>query len=372
MYEVISILSIMILIFIMGIMMPNLTRKNIIFGVLIPQDKIESEEINGFKRNYLNKYVLCCGLYLLLYAFVIVIYPKQFLIVGGVFVYIFISSAIYFLTFKKLKDLKSRNKWTDGKKEVVYLETSFRSSSKENMLVSPLWFVIPIVIIILNIICIYRQYDVLPMRIATHWGANGEVNGWIKKSYLSLMSMPLIQLFVIGVMFVAYKSIGWSKQQISVADPELSKEQNRLFRRKWSGAMVFITIMISLLFTLTNLKIIGLFNISSNSMLGLSMVISPIIIIIVIVLAIRTGQGGSRIRIKRETTSVNNYIERDNDSMWKLGMFYYNPKDPSIFVEKRFGIGFTINFGNPVAAICFILLILCPVLISILLKIFNR
>jgi hypothetical protein len=34
------------------------------------------------------------------------------------------------------------------------------------------------------------------------------------------------------------------------------------------------------------------------------------------------------------------------DQCWKLGFFYFNPADPAIFVEKRFGIGYTCNFGN--------------------------
>jgi uncharacterized membrane protein len=28
-------------------------------------------------------------------------------------------------------------------------------------------------------------------------------------------------------------------------------------------------------------------------------------------------------------------------------MIYYNPADPAIFVEKRFGMGYTMNFANP-------------------------
>lgn len=43
---------------------------------------------------------------------------------------------------------------------------------------------------------------------------------------------------------------------------------------------------------------------------------------------------------------------------WKLGVFYYNRKDSRIFPPKRFGIGWTINFGNPLAIIVFIFLIL--------------
>ena len=31
---------------------------------------------------------------------------------------------------------------------------------------------------------------------------------------------------------------------------------------------------------------------------------------------------------------------------WK-GVFYSNPDDPALFVPKRYGIGYTLNFGNP-------------------------
>lgn len=34
---------------------------------------------------------------------------------------------------------------------------------------------------------------------------------------------------------------------------------------------------------------------------------------------------------------------------WKLGIFYYNPDNQSEFVDKRRGIGTTINFGSKVA-----------------------
>ncbi|MEO8371101.1 MAG: DUF5808 domain-containing protein [Candidatus Solibacter sp.] len=34
------------------------------------------------------------------------------------------------------------------------------------------------------------------------------------------------------------------------------------------------------------------------------------------------------------------------DECWKLGMFYFNPEDPAIFVEQRFGIGYTLNWAN--------------------------
>ena len=39
-------------------------------------------------------------------------------------------------------------------------------------------------------------------------------------------------------------------------------------------------------------------------------------------------------------------LDPQSDSYWKAGMFYYNPNDPAIFVAKRVGIGYTVNFAN--------------------------
>ncbi|RYQ26433.1 hypothetical protein PG2029B_1029 [Bifidobacterium pseudolongum subsp. globosum] len=37
----------------------------------------------------------------------------------------------------------------------------------------------------------------------------------------------------------------------------------------------------------------------------------------------------------------------DDDAHWKLGVFYANHDDASVFVPKRFGIGWTVNIARP-------------------------
>ena len=37
---------------------------------------------------------------------------------------------------------------------------------------------------------------------------------------------------------------------------------------------------------------------------------------------------------------------RPPDAAWS-GSFYSNPNDPALLVPKRFGMGYTLNFGNP-------------------------
>jgi uncharacterized membrane protein len=43
--------------------------------------------------------------------------------------------------------------------------------------------------------------------------------------------------------------------------------------------------------------------------------------------------------------------ERNN---WYLGIFYFNPEDTRLFLPKRTGLGFTLNFAKPVSIVLFL------------------
>lgn len=41
--------------------------------------------------------------------------------------------------------------------------------------------------------------------------------------------------------------------------------------------------------------------------------------------------------------------DRADPQYWKGGVFYFNPDDPSLFVKKRYGFGWTLNFGRRIS-----------------------
>lgn len=59
-----------------------------------------------------------------------------------------------------------------------------------------------------------------------------------------------------------------------------------------------------------------------------------------------------------------------DDNHWKWGVFYFNPKNRSVFVPKRLGIGWTINFAHPVSWII-TLIILGFVIVRVVSKVTN-
>jgi uncharacterized membrane protein len=88
-----------------------------------------------------------------------------------------------------------------------------------------------------------------------------------------------------------------------------------------------------------------------------------------LIMSIRTGQGGSRVRIQNREDKQSNLIDRDDDRYWKLGnRIYINKDDPSLFVEKRFGIGWTMNFGRIESVVILVVFLIAVTLMKLLLR----
>jgi uncharacterized membrane protein len=56
-----------------------------------------------------------------------------------------------------------------------------------------------------------------------------------------------------------------------------------------------------------------------------------------------------------------NDFNRQNDEFWKWGIIYFNPSDPSIWIEKRIGIGWTLNFAHKESWFIMMMILAIPV-----------
>ena len=75
-------------------------------------------------------------------------------------------------------------------------------------------------------------------------------------------------------------------------------------------------------------------------------IVQPLATIGVVIALARLGQGGSR-RAAPAAEDDGPVADRTRDAQWKWGLIYVDREDPALLVEKRFGIGYTFNFGNP-------------------------
>jgi len=88
-------------------------------------------------------------------------------------------------------------------------------------------------------------------------------------------------------------------------------------------------------------------------------------ILIAVVLVLFLPAPGAR-RDARIPTDRPRVIFRDDDRYWYAGLFYNNPDDPAVFVPKRFGVGWTINFGHPRGRLFFIGMLLVVLLFGMI------
>ena len=99
-----------------------------------------------------------------------------------------------------------------------------------------------------------------------------------------------------------------------------------------------------------------------------ALIVLPILagLVVVIGIAVRTGQGGSRLPMHDDAVAEKStgMVRRDDDQYRRLlGSVYVNRADPALLVQKRFGIGWTVNLGNPRGVVLLIGLILAPALV---------
>src|SRR5699024_4965057 len=129
------------------------------------------------------------------------------------------------------------------KEEVMIIDTSF---SKERLIYSNYWFLIAIGIVLFTTIYTFSVYEQIPDEIPTHTSFSAEIT-YQSKSIGILLMMPILQLFMISTFFFINFIIKRSKQMVGVQNPEISKRQNIIFRRRWSLFMILFSVVTTLM-----------------------------------------------------------------------------------------------------------------------------
>jgi uncharacterized membrane protein len=334
-------LSFWAMLFFLGLLLPRLVRRDILFGIRVPLDSLRLPSVRRLFRIYTAAYL---GFALPLSIFMAVrIFERSDVraCLAGFFGLILGSFILYVVIHGKALRLKKTENWMEGHVQVTAAETDFARKAKP---VSRIWFAIPVCLILADVLIGIRRYPALGSRIPIHFNGEGLADGWAGRSVLTVFALPVTQFWLTALLFLVHWVIGRSKQELNPADPEAAVARVGLFRRRWSGYLIFMNLMMVLTFNYFFLVTLGLIPIRSGSSMAVTAVFLAVILAVTAWICLTTGQGGSRLKMggKIRTEVMN----RDDDRFWKWGLFYFNPGDPAVFIEKRFGIGWTVNFGN--------------------------
>jgi len=344
------------------VILPFVGRKNLAFGVSIPRSEYNSKEIRKERISSLLPFLLVGAVALIsaILGFRFLSERNAAMVFTALVLAQILAYMLIFLAFRKrVKRIKEEKGWDKEARDIKVVDTAFASKGK--IACSFKWFwLYPLVIGATVFVGLYF-YDLAPDRIPIQINSIGNVARYVDKSVLSVLYPVIIQVFMsLLFMFVFYTFIK-TPPMIDPENAEESSKQNMIFRYRWSVFTVAGGLVMMLNFFGQELSIVGLITMGTAFYFTIGTVI--LIVIAAVVLSITTGQSGSRVRIGK--TKDGEKINRDDDKYWKAGMFYFNKEDPAMFVEKRFGIGMTVNFANRKAVLIFVGVMLFVVVIAI-------
>jgi len=210
---------------------------------------------------------------------------------------------------------------------------------------------------ILIAVAIYLQihWDEIPARFPVHWGIDGRPNGWSVRTPMGVY-FPLILAFVIlaGIAPLAYGMIHWTRR---IPDAQTGSVKHD-FARRVSLFLLIVEYFLACVFSLVALlPLTG--GIGPGAIVGATILMLPILMILIAWL----GKGRMHPETHADAQAVLFPGDATPDKCWKFGLFYFNPNDAALLVEKRFGVGYTLNFAHPSAWICLALVLLVPLLL---------
>jgi uncharacterized membrane protein len=351
-------------------MTPYITRRETVFGVLIPEGRVRDSFILKKKRNFSR---ITFGLSVLMSIPLIVfsggdegvMNAMAVYITIAIIVYIIIAYGIYYSYHKGVKAFKETFSPEERSMEnqKIIVSTDF---AKENIVVSNVLFaVINIIIIIGTIIIPIYFFDRIPYEVPTHWGPDGQVTTYTDRSISMFLTMPIMQLVMLGIMIVANHGIKVTKQKLNVARPKASRKQIIAFRYAMSKFLFGIATLTTLMFLM--IQYFMVFGVQDgNYILIATGVITVFAVGGALYIAVKYGQGGERLKVSDEEVKLEAGENYDDDRYWKAGLIYINPKDPAVWVETRFGMGMTMNFGNKVGIMILVGILLAVAFITVL------
>jgi uncharacterized membrane protein len=328
---------------------PYLTRRTESFGVSIEEQYYGDPEIAGMRRTYatvtglVNLVVIVAGL-----AAASSTDAERhlgWLLPSAVGVMLAAHLILYLRYHFRMRRLKAERGLVSPAMQQTVVDTGFR---REKRALPMYWFIPHLLVAAVTAIFTVVNYEAFPDRIVMQYGLDGTPTNVVDKSWPVVLFPVWMQLFMIVTFAVVNYGIAAGKQQIDASNPRSSLKRNLIFRRKWSAFTLGSGFLLTAMFGLFPIQ--QLYGLDMNVLFAAVLTVVTIVLLWTIRLGFVTGQGGSRIKLPDEPGEApTGKVNRDDDRYWILGQFYYNPEDPALFLEKRFGIGWTMNFARPLA-----------------------
>lgn len=330
-------------------LMPWLQRRHECFSVTVPAAAQADPRLRALKQRYS---ILMVALTLVLCVVVPVASLSGdglstpagevrfvILLVGGSLGLCLVSFVVMLAFRRKVQAIKAAEGWRATSSRV----SAAVSEGDIPQAISLKWNLAYLPVILMCGILGAVLYDSMPDMVAMNMDLAGNVSNWTPKSP-SIVVFPLVvQGFIAACFVFSHWSISKSKRPLDPSAPAASALAYGMFARAQSIYLVAgglaLAAALGVVFMLSSAEVIGL-----GTAAVMVMAVAMLLVIGAVGISVVYGQAGSRVFVRLQGEDL---IPADEDAHWKLGVFYFNPEDPSLFLPERFGVGWTVNLARP-------------------------
>lgn len=335
---------------------PYVVRRGLLFGVYVGEERWDGDEARAITRRWINGMLagMAGGLGLGLLLIVMRVGEPAVGLLVSTLVLVLTSYGVYLRAYFRAKALAAPG--------APAAAAALVANPPHSLLLPLLSLTIAVSAGAVAVGYAWGHYANLPAMVPTHFGPSGRPDAWSPRSLWSVMLLPLGALVVPSALGVVACLIARAKRAIRRADRGVSLAAQMRFRNAsatfLSGTVILVSVMMSGMALAGVRTALGLADGISHWLMAWTIVTVVYAAGGSLYIAIRYGQGGARLERQAAGAPLTNGVA--DNSRWYLGGFYVNRDDPSILVEKRFGVGYTINLGNP-KAVALLLLFLAIV-----------
>lgn len=215
------------------------------------------------------------------------------------------------------------------------------------------------------------NYDALPDRIPMNVDITGAVAVYASKTPGTALFPAYLTLYLGAVFMLCHFGILHSKRPVDPHAPRSSAMAYAQFARAQSAVLTFGGMLLSVAIGVS--FYMSAFGVLPLQLCAVIMTVGVVLgfVVPMIVVTARYGQSGARAVARsgaqRDAQPAAAGVGEapvpfvDDDEHWPLGFLYRNAQDPSVFVPKRFGVGWTINVANPMSWVLMAALVLATI-----------
>jgi uncharacterized membrane protein len=320
-------------------LMPAVTRPTVQFGIRVPRERAGAPIIGRERRAYYWRTAaigVCCSLV----AVTVTVqghWPSwltRFILVPELAA----GLGCFWLARRKIAAIKNADGWFAGLRQTVVADTSWRTDPPR----FPVRWLIPALAVMAATVAVGAlRYPGLPAYIVTGSGHRAPKSA---VSVLIVAGQLYFTTVYSGLMLIVHRS----RPDIEAADPAASTLRYRRFLAAITRALLTLAALVDASLLLIALPDWQVYRLSG---IGRALPVLPFAagVLLLGAVAARTGQGGSRLNGNVRGLARPAGTDRDDDQFWRAGLLYVNRDDPALVVGARFGVGWALNFGNPVA-----------------------